>query len=80
MESVSASDWTTHELCELVEFFTWLDALCAEAMRRGHRAPWPNSNRMQEGLNYWIVHFGRGMTPTQALEHYDSLGAAQAPR
>jgi hypothetical protein len=33
---------------------------------------------MQEGLNYWIVDFGCGMTPAQALEHYDSLGAAQA--
>ena len=79
MESVSVNDWTAHDLPELVAFFAWMDALCAEAMRQGQKAPWPKSDRIAEDLNYWIIDFGRGLTPAQALERHYSMGSA-SPR
>ena len=69
MDSVSANDWTARELCELVAFFAWMDALCAEATRQGRRAPWPAPDRVAEALNYWVIDFGRGLTPAQALDN-----------
>lgn len=67
MDSPSENDWTSRELSELIAFFGWMDALCAEAMRQGLKAPWPISDRVSDGLNFWIADFCRGLTPAQAL-------------
>jgi hypothetical protein len=79
MNRASANDWTTYELPELVAFFGWMDALCAEAIRQGLGTPWPISDRMAEGLNYWIADFDRGLTPAEALDRHRSMRMAQAP-
>jgi hypothetical protein len=81
MDTEPAKHWTAHELDELVAFFAWMDALCSEAIRQGLKAPWPISDYMAKDLNYWIVDFGIGLTPAQALGNYyssDSSAAAQA--
>jgi CheY-like chemotaxis protein len=39
--------------------------LCAQ-QKLGRR----RSDRTGEGLNDWIMDFGRGLTPAQALEHW----------
>lgn len=78
MDSEPRKDWTAHELDELVDFFTWMDALCAEAMQQGLKAPWPRANRVAEDLNYWIFDFGLGLTPAQALANFYLIGPAQA--
>jgi hypothetical protein len=78
MNCAFAEDWSARELPELVAFFGWIDALCAEAMRRDLKAPWPMSERMAEDLNYWIADFERGLTPAEALDNHFLALPAQA--
>ena len=70
----SISDWTQHELDELVAFFTWMDALCAEAVRHSQTAPWPAADRTTSDLNHWLQVYRLGLTPTQALVHRQTGG------
>jgi hypothetical protein len=73
MDAVPRIAWTTREVSELIAFFGWMDALCVEARRRGLAPPWPLSDHMSESLNYWIVDFGGGLTPAEALDIHQSI-------
>jgi hypothetical protein len=48
-------------------FFKWMDELNEEAVRRGY-AGWPLQAETAHSRNCWIVDFGKGLTPAQALD------------
>jgi hypothetical protein len=77
MDTVFGNDWTSRGTSELIAFFSWLDALCLEAQRQGLEPPLPLSERMTQTLNYWLVDFCCGLTPSQALDAYQSVNRSE---
>jgi hypothetical protein len=68
MDAGFSEDWTKRDLADIVVFFTWMDALNRESVRRGLREAWPVSADMAQRLNDWIIMLDQGLSPAQAIE------------